>query len=285
MTCRSRSPTLPKRSTTHWEDLADNYAGKATTLIVDADGKGDYSTIQEAVDAMPASNAGEVLVRAGEYLLAKAVAVEDREDLVIRGVGKMTRLRIAGKVQGLVTADAEEGQRSVEVEDGSSMGTGGFLVDGLRLVRNEKSGSAGDSASQAAYGKRSLVEVDKTITDTGYAGYVAGSILAHRKNPTVTVQARVPGRGQPGYRLPQTVAVTSLRDGLPGKTFQIQRARHRYTPGGGYICDLDLVAARAPDGAYEPEVAPSATGLGSMLSELRIGQLREGLNSLRSEWV
>lgn len=109
---------------THWEDLADNYAGKATTLIVDAGGKGDYSTIQEAVDAMPASNAGEVLVRAGEYLLAKAVSIEDREDLVIRGVGKATRLRVAGKVQELVTADAEEGQRSVEVEDGSSFQPG-----------------------------------------------------------------------------------------------------------------------------------------------------------------
>ena len=65
----------------------------------------------------------------------------------------------------------------------------------------------------------------------------------------------------------------------------MQRARHRYTPGGGYACDLDLVAARAPDGGYEPRVAPSATGLGSMLSELRSGQQREGLNSLRSEWV
>jgi len=173
----------------------------------------------------------------------------------------------------------------VRFYSGSDMGTGGFLVDGLRFVRNEKSGSASDSASQAAYGKRSLVEVDKTITDTGYAGYVAGNILAHRKNPTVTVQARVPGRGQPGYRPPQTVAVTSLRDGLSGKTFQVQRARHRYTPGGGYACDLDLVAARAPDGAYEPGVAPSPTGLGSMLSELRSGQQREGLNSLRSEWV
>jgi hypothetical protein len=168
---------------------------------------------------------------------------------------------------------------------GSSMGTGGFLVDGLRFVRNEKGASASDSSSQAAYGRRSLVEVDKTITDTGYAGYVAGNILAHRKDPTVTVQARVPGRGQPGYRPPQTVQVTSLRHCLSGNTFQVQRARHRYTPGGGYTCDLDLVAARAPDGGYEPKVAPSSSGLGSMISELRSGQLREGLNSLRSEWV
>jgi len=79
--------------------------------------------------------------------------------------------------------------------------------------------------------------------------------------------------------------VTSLRHGLSRRTFQVQRARHRYTPGAGYTCDLDLVAARTPDGGYEPKVAPSSSGLGSMLSKLRSGQLREGLNSLRSEWV
>ncbi|MQY82367.1 hypothetical protein GH157_01575 [archaeon] len=46
-----------------WNDLADNYAGKATTLIVDASGKGDYTTIQEAIDALPTTNAGEILYR------------------------------------------------------------------------------------------------------------------------------------------------------------------------------------------------------------------------------
>ena len=37
-----------------WDDLADNYAGKAATLIIDASGKGDYVSIQEAVDALGA---------------------------------------------------------------------------------------------------------------------------------------------------------------------------------------------------------------------------------------
>jgi len=69
---------------------------------------------------------------------------------------------------------------------------------------------------------------------------------------------------QSGYRPPQTVAVTSLRHDLSGMTFKVQRARYRHTPGGGYVCDLDLVVARAPDGRYEPRVAPSSV-LGSML--------------------
>jgi hypothetical protein len=32
---------------THWNDFADNYAGKSATVIVDVNGKGDYSAIQE----------------------------------------------------------------------------------------------------------------------------------------------------------------------------------------------------------------------------------------------
>jgi hypothetical protein len=44
-----------------WNDLADNYAGKAATLIVDKNGKGDHTTLHEAVDALPTTHAGEIL--------------------------------------------------------------------------------------------------------------------------------------------------------------------------------------------------------------------------------
>jgi len=102
-----------------WNDLADNYAGKAVTLIVDKNGKGDYSTIQEAVDALPSSNAGEILVKGGEYMLTQAVYVKDRTDLVIRGVGKATRLKVADKVQSNLVSDAASGQKDVVVTNGS----------------------------------------------------------------------------------------------------------------------------------------------------------------------
>jgi len=116
---------------------------------------------------------------------------------------------------------------------GSGMGTGGFLVDGLRFVRNEKSGSASDFASQAAYGKRSLVEVDKTITDTAYASYVAENILAHRKNPTVTVQARVLGRGQPGYRPPRRWRSRASGTASPGGRSRCSAPGTGTRPGEG----------------------------------------------------
>ena len=67
-----------------WNDLADIYAGKAVTKIVDINGKGDYNTIQEAVEAIPTTHAGEIQVKGWEYVLSKAVLVKDREDLIIR---------------------------------------------------------------------------------------------------------------------------------------------------------------------------------------------------------
>ena len=165
------------------------------------------------------------------------------------------------------------------------LGAGGFLIDRLRFIRSEKAGTASDSTSQTAYGLRTLRVVDKTITDTGYAGYVAGNLLEHRKNPMVTARAVVPGRGQPGYRPPMKVTFTSLKDGVDQESFQITRARHRYTPRDGYTCTLELAAGRSSTGVYQPAVAPRVDDLGiSLAVQARI--LREsGLNSLRSRWI
>ncbi|MGD2200491.1 MAG: right-handed parallel beta-helix repeat-containing protein [Candidatus Bathyarchaeota archaeon] len=110
-----------------WDDLADNYAGKAATLIVDNDGNGDHASIQEAVDALPSTEAGEILVRGGEYLLTQALVIEDREDLVIKGVGRATVLKVADKVQELLTQDAPSGQKNVVVSEGSSFEVGQHL--------------------------------------------------------------------------------------------------------------------------------------------------------------
>jgi hypothetical protein len=165
------------------------------------------------------------------------------------------------------------------------LGVGGFLVDKLRFVRNEKAGTASDPSSQSAYCKRTLKVVDKTITDLDFAGYVASNILENRKNPTVMARVQVPGRGQPGYRPPMLVSLTSLKDGINGKSFQISRAQHRYTPHAGYTCNLELVASRSSTGVYEPRVSPSVSDMGmSLAMKMRI-LTESGLNSLRSRWI
>jgi hypothetical protein len=165
------------------------------------------------------------------------------------------------------------------------LGVGGFKVDKLRFVRSEKAGTHEDSTSQDLYGKRTLRVVDKTITTVDYADYVAENIVEHRKNPLVLVEATVPGRAQLGYRPPLMIQVTSLKDGINGETFQIQRARHRYLPQEGYTCDLELVAARKPDGTYEPKVAPVMVDLAAQIAAARRSIWEKQLNDLRKEWM
>jgi hypothetical protein len=127
--------------------------------------------------------------------------------------------------------------------------------------------------------------VDKTITDTDYADYVAENVVEHRKDPVVTVEATVPGMAQLGYRPPLMMQVTSLKDGIDKQTFQIQRARHLYRAGEGYNCTLELVAVRKPDGTYEPKVAPAAFDVSAALTAIRKRQLEQQLNALRTNWV
>jgi len=173
----------------------------------------------------------------------------------------------------------------IKANHSAGIGTGGILIDKLRFIRDEKAGTASDSTSQGAYGKRTLRLVDKTITDVDYAGYVADNIVAHRKDPLVSARVTVPGRGQLGYRPPMRVTLTSLKDGIDQESFQIVRAVHRYTPGKGYVCDLDLVAARKPDGSYEPKIAPAVDDVGMSLAMMRRIQRESELNSLRNVWI
>ncbi len=175
----------------------------------------------------------------------------------------------------------------LRADHSTEIGIGGFIIDHLRFVRSEKSGSATDAASQLTYGKRSLTIIDKGITSTTYAGYVASNIVANRKNPVATIRVTVPGRGQPGYRPPQSVTVTSLKDGISSRAFQIVKARHWITPGKGYTCDLDLASAKIADSppAYSELVSPSLNDLPTLLGEWRKRLQGEALNSLRSQWV
>ncbi|MBL7167242.1 hypothetical protein ISS40_01085 [Candidatus Bathyarchaeota archaeon] len=165
------------------------------------------------------------------------------------------------------------------------LGVGGFKVDKLRFARAEKAGTDSDATSQTNYGKRELRLVDKTITTLDYAGYVAENIVEHRKNPLVVVAARVQGRAQTGFRPPEMTTVTSLKDGLTLETFQIQRARHSYIPEQGYFCDVELVAAKKPDGTYEPKVCPVQFDITAIMAGIRARARERELNALRKEWM
>ena len=173
----------------------------------------------------------------------------------------------------------------IQANHSSQIGTGGFLVDELRFIRDEKAGTSSDSTSIDAYGERCLRLVDKSITDLGYADYVAENIVLNRKEPLITVNVVTPGLAQLGYRPPMIVELTSLKDGILGEDFQITRAVHRFTPGEGYVCSLTLVAALDSSGSYVAEVKPVIGGLGIGLAQWMRMQNEAAMNSLRSRWV
>ncbi|RLI33198.1 hypothetical protein DRO56_02280 [Candidatus Bathyarchaeota archaeon] len=165
------------------------------------------------------------------------------------------------------------------------LGAGGIKIDKLRFERPMIYRTASDPTSQSRYGVRKVTLVDKTITDVDFAQYLAENYLEHHKDPVKHLRITTPGRAQLGYRPPQHVSVTSLKDGLRGEVFQIQRARHKYKPGD-YTCELELIAARKPDGSYEPKISPrpSAGDLGAQLAGLRRSYEVSSLSLLRGEW-
>jgi hypothetical protein len=173
----------------------------------------------------------------------------------------------------------------IQANHSTQIGTGGFLVDGLRFIRDEKAGTGSDGTSIDAYGERCLRLVDKSITDLDYADYVAENIVLNRKEPLVTVNVVTHGLAQHGYRPPMIVELTSLKDGINGECFQITRAVHRFTPGEGYVCSLSLVAALDSSGSYVAGVKPVASGLGIGLAQWMRIQNEAAMNSLRSKWV
>ncbi len=159
----------------------------------------------------------------------------------------------------------------INVNGAGGIGTGGFRIDNLRFIRTEKYGSDTDATSQANYGRRSLTLIDKSIAGTTLATYVAGNIVDNRKYPIVTAKAIVPGLAQTGYRPPQTIEVSSLKDGLYDKDFQIVRARHLITVKEGYTCEIDLIAAKTDftTMTLDPKINPALLALETIQTEQR----------------
>ena len=72
-----------------WNDLSENYAGKAATKIVSADGKGDYTTIQDAIDSLANADRGAVVVRGGvgTYIIDEKIEIDGKKRFELIGVG------------------------------------------------------------------------------------------------------------------------------------------------------------------------------------------------------
>ena len=173
----------------------------------------------------------------------------------------------------------------IEAVQAIQIGVGGVLIDKLRFIRDEKGGSASDAVSQAAYGKRTLRIIDKSITNEAFADDLADNVVENRKHPTAIINVSVPGKGQSVYFPPQDINVYSQKDGINGETFQIQKARHRITTEGGYVCELNLVASKTAAGVYSSALAPAVDDLDIALSNMAKNVDKDGMGTLRSNYL
>ena len=83
----------------------------------------------------------------------------------------------------------------------------------------------------------------------------------------------------------QLVQLTSLKDGIDGEVFQINRAIHRFSPSEGYQCTLSLQAARGSSGVFDAKVKPASDGFGLGLAQWMRIQNESAMNTLRSRWI
>lgn len=89
-------------------DLAtevSNRLGKASTVIVAADGSGDYTDIQGAIDSLP-DNGGAVYIREGTYTVSSTITVPS--DTALIGTGSSTRIHLAdGANTGIIQTNGK----------------------------------------------------------------------------------------------------------------------------------------------------------------------------------
>jgi len=166
------------------------------------------------------------------------------------------------------------------------IGVGDIRIDKLRFERDEVAKTASDSTSQSRYGRRRLVTVDKTITDPDTAQNIVNGMLEHRKNHTVQATVVTRGKAQVGFRPPQKVKVTSLKDGFNSSYLQIISARHRYVPQDIYTCELELITAVKTDGTFKPDMMPQNPSghLGGILARFEEEDHLQELAIRRREW-
>ncbi len=90
-------------------DLAtevENMLGKAATVIVAADGTGDYTSIQSAINALPTSG-GAVYIKEGTYTVSSSITIPSNVALI--GTGAATKIYLAnGANTDVITASGAQ---------------------------------------------------------------------------------------------------------------------------------------------------------------------------------
>jgi hypothetical protein len=111
-----------------WTDGATIYAKNGETGAIDFSGSDASTVIQSAINALPSG--GKVLVKAGTYILTKAVQLYS--NTVLEGEGSSTVLKVGGVVESVIASTASSGQKNVIVAGASNFKVGQQVFIGTK---------------------------------------------------------------------------------------------------------------------------------------------------------
>ena len=104
--------------------LAPDQKGKAATRVVAADGSGDFTSIQAAIDNLPAGG-GMVYIKEGTYTITSSIRVPSKVALV--GSGNATVIKVGADVDAITNKNPAGGDNDILIAD--------IRIDGDRLSR------------------------------------------------------------------------------------------------------------------------------------------------------
>jgi len=96
-------------------------------------GVDDQLFIEQAFDTLPALG-GTVLLMAGNYATTREIRIENKDNWILSGQGKGTKIKIADKVESALTENGVLGADTVTVTDIT-----GFKVDQTVFIRDDNS--------------------------------------------------------------------------------------------------------------------------------------------------
>jgi parallel beta-helix repeat protein len=117
---------------------------RIATVIVAADGSGDYTTIQDGINALPAAG-GLVFVKNGTYEISATITIA-KSNVALIGQGEATIIRLANgaNVNAITIGDAVSSYSNILIQNlkvdgnGTQQTSNGRAIDILGLVTNIK---------------------------------------------------------------------------------------------------------------------------------------------------
>ena len=127
-----QEPEIAKQPCSYivWTDGTNVYARNCTTGKIDFSGTDASDVIQSAINSMVNSGGGKIFVKAGTYILTRAIRLYS--NMTLEGEGRYTLFKIANVVESPIASSASSGQNTVTVSDASRFKVGQQVFIGTK---------------------------------------------------------------------------------------------------------------------------------------------------------